>query len=59
MTYINSYPGVTEVVTANPANIEHILKTNFQNYPKGPDFQVGLISRLMDPPQVHQQHLLR
>eukprot|EP00897_Mesotaenium_endlicherianum_P010841 jgi/Mesen1/9786/ME000007S09846 len=23
--------------TADPANIEHILKTNFGNYPKGPD----------------------
>ncbi|PKA55104.1 Cytochrome P450 94A1 [Apostasia shenzhenica] len=23
------------VITANPANVEHILKTNFQNYPKG------------------------
>ncbi|XP_031487277.1 cytochrome P450 94A2-like [Nymphaea colorata] len=25
------------VVTANPANIEHILKTKFHAYPKGPD----------------------
>ncbi|BAB92258.1 putative cytochrome P450-dependent fatty acid hydroxylase [Oryza sativa Japonica Group] len=23
------------VITANPANVEHILKTNFDNYPKG------------------------
>ncbi|KAF8751318.1 hypothetical protein HU200_012199 [Digitaria exilis] len=23
------------VITANPANVEHILKTNFANYPKG------------------------
>lgn len=26
------------VVTANPANIEHILKTRFDNYPKGDRF---------------------
>ncbi|XP_042394852.1 cytochrome P450 94B3-like [Zingiber officinale] len=26
------------VVTANPANVEHILKTNFPNYPKGRPF---------------------
>eukprot|EP01018_Ginkgo_biloba_P035856 Gb_36523 [translate_table: standard] len=27
--------GVRSVVTANPANVEHILKTHFDNYPKG------------------------
>ena len=26
------------VVTANPANVEHMLKTNFVNYPKGKPF---------------------
>ncbi|CAL5093760.1 unnamed protein product [Urochloa decumbens] len=26
------------VVTANPANVEHILKSNFANYPKGKPF---------------------
>lgn len=26
------------VITADPANVEHILKTNFPNYPKGPAF---------------------
>ncbi|GLJ50325.1 hypothetical protein SUGI_1072160 [Cryptomeria japonica] len=26
------------VVTANPANVEHILRTQFQNYPKGEPF---------------------
>ncbi|KAI4344862.1 hypothetical protein L6164_012049 [Bauhinia variegata] len=26
------------IVTANPTNIEHILKTNFNNYPKGKPF---------------------
>ncbi|KAK1434760.1 hypothetical protein QVD17_00510 [Tagetes erecta] len=32
------------VITANPANVQHILKTNFNNYPKGPTF----ISLLQD-----------
>ncbi|GMN68988.1 hypothetical protein TIFTF001_038038 [Ficus carica] len=31
-------PGRNGVVTANPLNVEHILKTNFENYPKGDDF---------------------
>ncbi|XP_071689909.1 cytochrome P450 94B3-like [Rutidosis leptorrhynchoides] len=26
------------IVTANPNNVEHILKTNFENYPKGKPF---------------------
>ncbi|KAI3512819.1 hypothetical protein L1887_20139 [Cichorium endivia] len=26
------------IVTANPANVEHILKSNFENYPKGKPF---------------------
>ncbi|TKY63449.1 fatty acid omega-hydroxylase [Spatholobus suberectus] len=26
------------VVTANPRNVEHILKTNFNNFPKGKPF---------------------
>ncbi|GLT44272.1 hypothetical protein SLA2020_181800 [Shorea laevis] len=26
------------VVTANPANVEHVLKTNFNNFPKGKPF---------------------
>jgi 12-hydroxyjasmonoyl-L-amino acid 12-hydroxylase / fatty acid hydroxylase len=26
------------VVTANPANVEYILKTNFDNFPKGKPF---------------------
>ncbi|CAA6667887.1 unnamed protein product [Spirodela intermedia] len=29
---------VRTVITANPANVEHILKTNFDNYPKGKPF---------------------
>ncbi|KAG9141529.1 hypothetical protein Leryth_019065 [Lithospermum erythrorhizon] len=30
------------VITANPANVEHMLKTNFDNYPKGPRFNALL-----------------
>ncbi|XP_050224269.1 cytochrome P450 CYP94D108-like [Mercurialis annua] len=38
-------PGnVHGIITANPLNVEHILKTNFDNYPKGERF----ISRLED-----------
>ncbi|XP_047158576.1 cytochrome P450 94C1 [Vigna umbellata] len=29
-------------ITANPDNVEHILKTNFQNYPKGKPFSAIL-----------------
>ncbi|KAJ0978942.1 hypothetical protein J5N97_014416 [Dioscorea zingiberensis] len=29
---------VRGVITANPSNVEHILKSNFENYPKGPRF---------------------
>ncbi|XXG41426.1 hypothetical protein AAC387_Pa01g1884 [Persea americana] len=36
-------PGnVRGVITANPANVEHILKTNFPNYPKGERFVTTL-----------------
>ncbi|ERN09720.1 hypothetical protein AMTR_s00029p00225720 [Amborella trichopoda] len=28
-------------VTANPKNLEHILKTRFENYPKGPHWQAA------------------
>ncbi|XP_057820209.1 cytochrome P450 94A2 [Cryptomeria japonica] len=27
--------GVRDIMIANPANVEHMLKTNFENYPKG------------------------
>ncbi|KAG6414769.1 hypothetical protein SASPL_122143 [Salvia splendens] len=30
------------VITANPANVEHMLKTNFVNYPKGKQFSAIL-----------------
>ncbi|KAJ8648785.1 hypothetical protein MRB53_001808 [Persea americana] len=36
-------PGnVRGVITANPANVQHILKTNFPNYPKGERFVTTL-----------------
>lgn len=31
--------GLPGVVTSNPANVEHVLKTNFDNYPKGQRFR--------------------
>ncbi|KAK6942421.1 Cytochrome P450 [Dillenia turbinata] len=32
-------PGkINGVITANPLNVEHMLKTNFENYPKGHEF---------------------
>ncbi|CAH2060450.1 unnamed protein product [Thlaspi arvense] len=33
---------LNSVVTANPSNVEHILKTRFHNYPKGKQFSVIL-----------------
>eukprot|EP01018_Ginkgo_biloba_P010602 Gb_06661 [translate_table: standard] len=38
--------GMKSVVTANPVNVEHILKTRFDNYPKG-DFFTGLLEDLL------------
>ncbi|XP_010247229.1 PREDICTED: cytochrome P450 94B3-like [Nelumbo nucifera] len=29
-------PGMHGILTANPLNVEHILRNNFDNYPKGP-----------------------
>ncbi|KAK9059504.1 hypothetical protein SSX86_020207 [Deinandra increscens subsp. villosa] len=44
-TAVFTRPGnINGVITANPANVEHILKTNFENYPKGTRF----ISLLQD-----------
>ncbi|XBI29604.1 hypothetical protein VPH35_053558 [Triticum aestivum] len=34
------------VMTANPANVEYVAKTNFQNYPKG-EFVVSVIEDLL------------
>ncbi|KAG7572738.1 Cytochrome P450 [Arabidopsis suecica] len=33
---------LNSVITANPSNVEHILKTHFHNYPKGKQFSVIL-----------------
>ena len=40
--------GITTYITGNPDNVEHILKTNFQNYPKGEYFQNNLHDYLGD-----------
>ncbi|KAM0872878.1 hypothetical protein ACQ4PT_038433 [Festuca glaucescens] len=37
-TLVLRRPGVQGVVTANPANVEHILRASFDNFPKGPRF---------------------
>lgn len=37
-TFLIQRPGVSGVVTANPDNVEHIHRSNFDNYPKGPRF---------------------
>ncbi|XP_044480585.1 cytochrome P450 94A2-like [Mangifera indica] len=34
--------GQVSIFTANPANVQHILKTNFKNYPKGAGFGTTL-----------------
>ncbi|XP_024543474.1 cytochrome P450 704B1 [Selaginella moellendorffii] len=38
MTMSATMPGRSYVFTVDPANVEHILKTNFANYPKGEEF---------------------
>ncbi|CAL9037514.1 cytochrome P450 CYP94D108-like [Musa acuminata AAA Group] len=36
-TFVLTRPGgIRGVLTANPANVEHILRAHFDNYPKGP-----------------------
>lgn len=38
-TFVLRRPGgVRGVITANPANVEHLLRGGFDNYPKGPRF---------------------
>ncbi|EER95239.1 hypothetical protein BDA96_01G479600 [Sorghum bicolor] len=38
-TFVLRWPGgVRGAITANPANVEHVLRTSFDNYPKGPRF---------------------
>lgn len=42
-TLVFRRPGnIRGVITANPANVEHILKSNFDNFPKGPRFHILL-----------------
>ncbi|XP_047085597.1 cytochrome P450 94B3-like [Lolium rigidum] len=42
-TLVFRRPGAAPgVITANPANVEHILRANFKNYPKGPSFSSTL-----------------
>nr|A0A517FND0.1 RecName: Full=Cytochrome P450 CYP94D109; Short=PpCYP94D109 [Paris polyphylla]QDS03630.1 cytochrome P450 CYP94D109 [Paris polyphylla] len=36
----------TGIITSNPENIEHVLKTNFANYPKGEHLTYGLYDLL-------------
>ncbi|XP_031281499.1 cytochrome P450 94A2-like [Pistacia vera] len=38
--------GQVTILTANPANVQHILKTNFYNYPKGDGFRSTLFDFL-------------
>lgn len=38
-TFRIAVPGVVDIITCEPANVEYILKTNFANYPKGEFFQ--------------------
>ncbi|GLJ31541.1 hypothetical protein SUGI_0633030 [Cryptomeria japonica] len=35
-------PGIKVVITADPGNVEHLLKTGFENYPKGNYFRLLL-----------------
>eukprot|EP00850_Spirogloea_muscicola_P008210 SM000043S15838 [mRNA] locus=s43:454314:457422:- [translate_table: standard] len=39
MTFRSMAVGLNEIITAHPANLEHILKTRFEDYPKGPEYQ--------------------
>ncbi|XP_071723426.1 cytochrome P450 94A2-like [Rutidosis leptorrhynchoides] len=41
-TFYFYVPGFHQVMTANPANVQHILKTRFDNYPKGDVFRHAL-----------------
>ncbi|KAM7265787.1 hypothetical protein ACFE04_003470 [Oxalis oulophora] len=41
-SYISRPGGVRGIITANPSNIEYMLKTNFDNYPKGEKFSALL-----------------
>jgi len=48
-TFVLHIPGKPDFVfTTNPKNVEHILKTNFENYPKGNFFKNNLHDLLGD-----------
>jgi cytochrome P450 len=34
------------IITANPENVKHLLKTRFDNYPKGKPFSLILVDLL-------------
>ncbi|GLT42353.1 hypothetical protein SLA2020_163560 [Shorea laevis] len=40
--------GRSQILTANPANVQHMLKTNFPNYQKGPNSRATLFDFLGD-----------
>jgi fatty acid omega-hydroxylase len=40
--------GSSGVITSVPANVEHVLKTNFSNYPKGPYYRERFVELLGD-----------
>ncbi|KQK00171.1 cytochrome P450 86B1 [Brachypodium distachyon] len=40
--------GSSGVITSVPANVEHVLKTNFANYPKGPYYRERFVELLGD-----------
>lgn len=47
-TFVLKRLNSVQVITANPANVQHILKTQFQNYPKGIEFRTTLFDFLGD-----------
>ncbi|PTQ29307.1 hypothetical protein MARPO_0144s0024 [Marchantia polymorpha] len=47
-TYVTKMPGFNYVVTVDPANVEHVLKTNFSNYDKGEEQHLHLGDLLGD-----------
>ncbi|CAL4886909.1 unnamed protein product [Urochloa decumbens] len=40
--------GSSGVITSVPANVEHVLKNNFENYPKGPYYRERFVELLGD-----------
>ncbi|CAH9051367.1 unnamed protein product [Cuscuta epithymum] len=48
LTFTLTRPGFSVVLTANPSNVQHILKTRFSTYPKGAFSQANLADFLGD-----------